>query len=69
MLIHDEIKKLKNQDTYTRADIVNLIFYCDLLMIRNNTIGTELKKAIEQIVALQKRINFYRSVTQPRDVD
>ena len=65
-MIEDEIKKLKRQQVYTRADVVNLVFYCDVLLIRADKNGEELRLALDKIVRLEQRLDFYRSATLPK---
>ena len=69
--IHEEIKKFKKihyESKLTQKEIGDLIFFLEVLIIRNNQIGRELKDAIENIETLRARVDFYRNTTLPKNI-
>ena len=61
-----ELKEKHYENKLTNADISNLIFYCEVLLIRNNEIGMQLREALNNVEKLKQRVDFYRSITLPK---
>lgn len=70
--IHEEIKKFKKihyESELSRKQIGNLIFYLEVVMMRNSQIGNELQEALENLEITKSRIDFYRNITLPKSTD
>lgn len=69
MEIEKAIRELKNKSDYTRKDVVNLIFYLDLLNVRNKEQADKMLVMLKQIETLNKRLDFYRLANRIKVAD
>ena len=58
-----KIPRLKDKIVYSRDDVAVLYVHIEKIEKSRDEIGEQLRSAIERIIKLESRLEFYRNVT------